>query len=290
MCAQYIMDENESMWFIGASDIVTQKLPLCVPPRSVPDRHVPVNPTLQARTSGKLGEAACMGDYCHLCLTPDNPFASGGAGSMAGSRRTRRQAELEAAAGPPQLGGTPGDTLGDLVRQRDGTYRTLAELSKPRHARKRDLLPSIKFDVDGDGEEDELPMDEDDEVRLQWEERQVVKGQSLKEERVVVGCRCAGERVRRQAIAHPNCRQRSSPCPLKRLCACAYVCARAGVNHTCKRRRSGCSTVDSAHAITPHSVSRHSARSHTARTRRWRGRHRAPGGAATIRSQDTSAP
>ena len=60
--AEFILDENEVPWFVGGKDVVTQRMPAVPPPKQGAEKHVAVNPTLQARTG------LCMGDYCCLDL------------------------------------------------------------------------------------------------------------------------------------------------------------------------------------------------------------------------------
>ena len=51
--AEFIIDENEVTWFVGGSDIVTQKTPPPAPPQPREERQPGVNPTLQVRQKGR---------------------------------------------------------------------------------------------------------------------------------------------------------------------------------------------------------------------------------------------
>ena len=123
--AQFVLDENEVAWFVGGKEIITQKTPAPLAPKPIGERHVAVNPHLQARTMGRLQEASCMGDYCMLDLQ-----GPPGALKSQRSRKLKRSQsdEVEVVRGlQPVPGG--GGSLGDLVCTRDGSVRTLADLA-----------------------------------------------------------------------------------------------------------------------------------------------------------------
>jgi len=148
MNAQFILDENEHAWFVGASEIVTIKQPAVVAPREVKERHVPVNPTLQCLAGeGRMREAVCMGDYCkvaQLRSTSDKLKSSTGlqrSVAKGGPDLTRSNASL-----------VSGASLGDLVTQSDGTVMSLAEVVEGNGRKKSSMMPAIKL---GDGEDDE---------------------------------------------------------------------------------------------------------------------------------------
>ena len=48
--AQYMLDENETVWFIGGANIITQRTPMATPLKAQA-AHIPMNPTLQVRTT-----------------------------------------------------------------------------------------------------------------------------------------------------------------------------------------------------------------------------------------------
>ena len=143
--AQFVLDENEVAWFIGGAHVVTQKTPAPPAPKPMAERHVSVNPHLQARAGvGRLQEASCMGDYCSLELK--SPETQG-----ARSRTLKRSQSdvVEVIRGlQPVAGG--GGSLGDLVYTRDGSMRILSDLA-PKEAPKRNLMSGFKAADGNDG-------------------------------------------------------------------------------------------------------------------------------------------
>ena len=57
MQAQFVLAETDVPWFIGAADIITQRMKPRAP-KLQPPPHANVSPTMQAHL--------CMGDYCQL--------------------------------------------------------------------------------------------------------------------------------------------------------------------------------------------------------------------------------
>ena len=118
-------DENDVFWFVGADDIITQKMAVPPPPKPMAERlisHTPFNPTLQCRVQGKLSAPACMGDYCHL-------ERQQGA-KKSGRRRRRSQPGIDADPAVGHLAAVAGGggSLGDLVVTQDGAVVALSDL------------------------------------------------------------------------------------------------------------------------------------------------------------------
>ena len=135
--AEFILDENEVPWFVGGKDVVTQRMPAVPPPKQGAEKHVAVNPTLQARTG------LCMGDYCCLDLRK----LAGLHSNRKSSRKLLRRGEEEVVRGLQPIDGG-GGSLGDLVNLRDGSIKTLTDL-KPTESTQRSLLPALRAEGDG---------------------------------------------------------------------------------------------------------------------------------------------
>ena len=145
--AQYILDENSVLWFIGGANIVTQKTPTPAAPKPIEQRHVPYSPTLQVRPQGKLFDAGCMGDYCSITLTEPVQQKKGKGGT---GRKKKDEPDLTVGSLSPIEDG--GGSFGDLVITKDGGVVPLADLL-PKDERKRTLLPGLKFTTENDDEE-----------------------------------------------------------------------------------------------------------------------------------------
>jgi hypothetical protein len=165
MSAHFILDETQKAWFVGAADVITQRV-TAQPASSSPTRQprhaaaaaaaaggagqrVRVNPTLQLKHGrARMGEATCMGDYCSLELEAHVEVIA----DRREARRLAREREKSAERTPQPL---PGGSLGDLVLLADGRLRSLKTLEPKERRGRVSANDGSESEQDGDDEEEE---------------------------------------------------------------------------------------------------------------------------------------